>query len=128
MTMLVMYALSMELRFQGQKAALQSSMEQYQKWDFVDLPKKCQLKLVTVLNGSPKEIAEALSDPMVRPLWDTKLSSIVKKDGRSIECVYKGVAKPITYMYDFEMMPISQGKPNKSFIVSESFVNMGGLK
>ena len=40
--------------------------------------------------GSPKEIAQALSEPLTRPLWDGKLKSIKKIDSRTLECHYHG--------------------------------------
>jgi hypothetical protein len=67
-------------------------MALYNKWDFKDLPKKCVLKLVTAMQGTPKEIAEALSEPTIRPLWDSKLSSIKQIDNRTLECKYLGIS------------------------------------
>ena len=89
--MIITYCIASEMRYLSQVKSYQESMDQYKRWDFQELPKKCSLKLVTVMSGSPSMIAHTLVDPLIRPLWDAKLSSVKKIDEKTIELKYNGV-------------------------------------
>ena len=55
--------ISHESNFQRQKMAANKSVEQYEKFSGLKpLPKQFNMKLVTVINATPAEIANALAD------------------------------------------------------------------
>ena len=43
------------------------------------LPQQFNVKLVTVINASPAEIANALSEETMRPLWEPKLREVKRE-------------------------------------------------
>lgn len=56
------------------------------------LPRTFGLKLNIAIRASPNELASALSDERIRPLWEPSLRSIARKrgEGRTVEMHYEG--------------------------------------
>ena len=54
------------------------------------LPKQFNMKLVTVINASPAEIANALAEETLRPLWEPKLREVKKEPNGMLSLQYVG--------------------------------------
>ena len=49
------------------------------------------VKAVTRVMATPDEISNALTDPVLRPQWDSSISAISKQSPESIQITYKGI-------------------------------------
>lgn len=49
------------------------------------------IKNATYLLASPDEIANALTDPLIRPQWDPSISSVIKTSEDTIKVTYQNV-------------------------------------
>lgn len=104
--LVALLAFSEELNFQKKKAASNEALIQFNKSSTLKpLPKTFQMKITTVVNASPAEVANALSDAMLRPLWEPRLSE-VKQEGKStISTRYVGYTMGYQRYYNFEILP-----------------------
>lgn len=62
------------------------------------------MKLVTVINASPAEIAKALSNESLRPLWEPKLREVKKEVSGMLSLQYVGTTTQYQRSFDFEQL------------------------
>lgn len=60
------------------------------------------MQLLTEIDCTPAEFAEALADEMMRPKWELKLKQIKKKALDTLSLEYIGTSAPHEAHYDFE--------------------------
>ena len=84
------------------------------------MPKKFALKLVTEIQATPAEFAEALCDENQRPDWELKLKQIKKKTKTHLNIEYIGITFPHDVYYNFEIMPLKNERQTlTTFLANE---------
>ena len=85
------------------------------------------MKLVTVITGSPAEIAKALSNESLRPLWEPKLREVKKEVNGMLSLQYVGTTTQYQRSFDFEQLK-SVGRQRRFLIHERVLINMGQNK
>ena len=128
----ILLAISSELHKSQVDSVYREAMVQFGKGiEPIALPKQFDLKLITEIVATPAEFADALTEELLRPLWEPSLKSIKKKSKTSPLLIeYIGVTSPKEVSYDFETMPIKQMYKStlNSFVVHELCVSEKGLQ
>ena len=114
-------AISYEMHRSKNMAAYREAISKFnQGIDPNPLPKKFGLKLITDMEATPAEFADALLEEAKRAQWELKLKGIKKKDKATLQLEYVGVAAPHTVSYDLEVLPAEKGLT--SYLVNEMTV------
>ena len=91
------------------------------------MPKQFNAKLVTVINASPAEIANALADETLRPLWEPKLREVKKEPNGMLSLQYVGYTTQYQRSFDFEQLP-NNSRQRRFLIHERILINKGQNK
>ena len=88
------------------------------------LPKQFNMKLVTVVNATPAEVANALADETQRPLWEPKLREVKKEANGMLSLQYVGYKTQ--YQRGFTFENLDNNVRQRRFLINENvLINRG---
>ena len=82
------------------------------------------MKLVTVINASPAEIANALADGTLREMWEPKLRDVKTGEDGVLSLQYVGYTTKYERAFDFENLP-SNVRQRRFLIHERILINKG---
>jgi len=124
-SIIALMIISHEINYRRQTSAAAKSVEQYSKHSSLKpLPKQFSMKLVTVINATPSEVANALADETQRPLWEPKLKEVKKEENGMLSLQYVGYTTQ--YQRGFSFENLDNNLRQRRFLINENvLINRG---